>query len=139
MAVTPSEQARADASHPCDACGGSGVVDARGAGRSGPVITSCPVCQGSGRISDRVPVSDSLADADALRLCASRLYGKGCQGFVRNRLIEADMYGCEARGWSKQEPVGRYAGWDTAAIAADKAKRAARAAFRACPGLRGGR
>jgi hypothetical protein len=79
--MSPSEQARADASHPCDACGGSGLDAAAvkryrdkwewpgipGYMKPDPHFPLCPVCGGSGRISDVMPAADAVADAETLR------------------------------------------------------------------------
>src|SRR3972149_997138 len=90
--MTTSEQARAD--HECSACSGTGE---RGAcGRDHGMTTcskhncclceqsfdavrlngaTCPVCLGYGRISDRMPVADALADAETLRRVSVELTG----------------------------------------------------------------
>lgn len=90
----------------------------------------CPVCLGSGRVSDRVPREDAIADAatliqllvdeplgdpdDNLELCLS-----GCMSDEHNAVIVQAV----RRGYSVK--------------AASYGRRAAHAAFRAVPGLRG--
>lgn len=67
--MTSSEQARADASHACDACGGNGYhVGHEFCTGWREAEHRCPVCRGAGRISDRMPAADALADAETLRL-----------------------------------------------------------------------
>jgi hypothetical protein len=65
-----SEQTRAAARHACDACGGTGVLWCGRPHRGGRCLADvrCPVCLGAGRISDRMPVADAIADAETLRL-----------------------------------------------------------------------
>ena len=69
--MSKSETGRAD--HACDACGGSGIIEThveltgyiRPAGMGNPTqcrATACPVCLGSGRISDVMPESDAMSD-----------------------------------------------------------------------------
>ena len=53
--MTTSEQVRAD--HACEACGGIGMRYDES--RNHP---DCRTCLGSGRISDRMPAADALAD-----------------------------------------------------------------------------
>lgn len=92
-------------------------LDRAGWGRvtCSPVETPspCPVCRGAGRISDRMPVADALADAETLR----RAYGLGSP--LPTRDIEA--------------VIGRARINDVRKIT----RACARAAFRAVPGLRG--
>ncbi len=84
-----------------------------------PARAACPVCLGSGRISDRMPVSDAVADAETL-------YGSvvaAAPGCLFHVLLEeaqdADIF------MEDQD-------WEIKAIA----KKRAWAAFRAVPGLR---
>lgn len=125
--------------HACDACSGSGYRKveccAREVGRfSGSVYHArdcngtrphCPVCLGDGRISDVMPASDALADAEMLAQNFPQPWG-----FYESDLDYAHSNGCRAVSkivdWS--QPVDDAAWW---------ARRAARAAFRAVPGLRG--
>lgn len=88
--------------HKCDACGGTGggTYDARN--------PPCPVCLGSGTISDRMPVADAVADAETLR---ANNYLDG----VSSDCLRAPM----STLWSYIDARG-----------------SARAAFRAVPGLR---
>ena len=115
--MTKCEQARAD--HECAACGGTGEAseyrpacsnEAHGEGCGcGDAPLPCPVCLGAGRISDRMPVADAMADAETLRLVATTL---------DPALVD----------WL-----------DTWVGDPDGANAAARAAFRAVPALRGDR
>lgn len=50
--------------HTCDACGGTGCPDS--IEHSASCVEPCEVCNGAGRISDVMPVSDSIADAETL-------------------------------------------------------------------------
>lgn len=52
--------------HACDACGGSGYAKPCG----------CHVCLGAGRISDRMPVADALADAETLQTVGPVIIGR---------------------------------------------------------------
>lgn len=160
--MTKSEQARADASHACDACGGAGgdhwvvrywhdgqpvfelgfsdeatarreqdYLDRAGWGRvtCSPVETPspCPVCRGAGRISDRMPAADALADAETLRL----LWHERAEGFNLPDRFRVE-HQTVALFWQAGS-LGHYIPHECA----DSARDAARAAFRAVPGLRG--
>jgi hypothetical protein len=129
-------RAQADASHPCDACGGSGYretdVETFGTPHWGGTAyyPPCPVCQGSGRISDVIPAADAKADAETLRLFM--LDGRHfcdlgtCEGYYLGYMdLGAGVKLYLRRGWWKR------------AVAA--APHAALAAFKAVPGLRGDR
>ena len=100
------------ASHPCAACGGSGLVPRYFEGQQ----YMCPVCLGAGSISDKMPARDAVADADTLTSC----------------LI---AYG---NAW-KARALLNWTTWplNSAVIDYYDAIHAARAAFRAVPGLRG--
>ncbi len=65
--MATSEQARTDASHVCGACGGTGHFAAHGHWTEPLNIPTCPVCLGAGRISDRMPAADAMADAETGR------------------------------------------------------------------------
>jgi hypothetical protein len=125
---TPSEQARADASHPCDACGGIGYretdVETFGTPHWGGTAyyPPCPVCQGSGRISDRMPVADAMADAETLRL----EWERQSLGVIHH----TDATRPVMTGALGDELLSAPLDWD---------RYAARAAFHAVPGLRGDR
>jgi len=74
---------------------------------------ACPVCLGAGRISDRMPVADALADAETLRVVGMNA---GPLPTVRWLYVLS---------WT----LPQFPDWKTA-------HHAARAAFRAVPGLR---
>ena len=126
--MTTNEQARAD--HKCGACGGLGRIDKphRIGGSSFydgyATLVFCPVCLGSGRISDRMPAADAMADAETLlnlsytepKDWAAEAWNTG--GFIR-------WYLDRENGICEPEYL---------AVVAESA---ARAAFRAVPGLRG--
>ena len=99
-------------SHPCDACGGTGDQKWN-PGYWAPKL--CQVCLGVGWLSDSMPVSDALADAETLRRV------KGRTGAF-DPLREAAEWGEGVL--SSTDPGGC-------------AVYAASAAFRAVPGLRG--
>lgn len=92
----------------------------------------CPVCVGAGRISDKMPVSDALADAETLIRFAADDPG--------NNIGDAAMHARSALAWGLATYVpGRTQGAKTR----KRTERvrtysvlAARAAFRAVPGLR---
>jgi hypothetical protein len=86
----------------------------------------CPVCQGAGRISDVMPAKDALADAETLRGFWHEL--------ARETGVEARFHLTQqttARLW-QNGMFGHYLPWECA----DSASSAARAAFRAVPGLK---
>ena len=110
--------------HKCAACGGSGrkfLPPKEGSTHqpNGRHI-KCPTCLGSGRISDRMPVADAMADAETLRVHTARLLGGGHAWAALQHGVIA-----ERRAWQGKT-----------AEAASFAREAARAAFRAVPGLR---
>jgi hypothetical protein len=91
----------------------------------------CPVCQGSGRISDVMPAADAMADAETVRLAAKRRPG------LRSDVRHASYYGARVLDYTcDRDDIGDV---DPADVAAGYAQTAARAAFRAIPGLRGNR
>lgn len=123
--------------HKCDACVGSGAEDTGCPTDPCPVCpaTRCPVCQGAGRLPDQMPAKDALADAETLR------------AFVRDphpphlllRVLAPDAYavdpralrcGVDAALWKR----GHF--YETEGALVDDATWAARAAFRAVPGLK---
>lgn len=95
-------------SHPCAACGGDGVIH---------LFENCPVCLGAGAISDRMPAADAQADASTL---TSYLIGYG-------------------NPWKTRAAVLAWTPWplNDDSINHYDVITAARAAFRAVPGLRG--
>lgn len=152
-------------SHPCDACGGTGedssAID-RAAERlfddlgvpehqarcypSWPgnhivrlvaqrlsdgkcatcvVDAECPVCLGAGSFPDRMPARDAVADAETL-------YGIAYAEALAER--ERDAVFCHL--YSARE-AGRMAIGGARDFAGERGELAARAAFRAVPGLRG--
>lgn len=156
--MTKSEQARADASHACDACGGAGgdhwvvrywhdgqpvfelgfsdeatarreqdYLDRAGWGRvtCSPVETPspCPVCRGAGRISDRMPAADAVADAETLRLAL--------------KITKSGNPDCYVKGGFAVAALVHPGVVHQLDAAVPYAIEAARAAFRAVPGLRG--
>jgi len=118
--MTTSEQARAD--HECSACGGTGKKPAW-CGIE-PAVPQCRVCLGSGRISDRMPAADAMADAETLRPLS--VDSDHTQLHVADAKL-AQEYGNDAAAWMAHE---------SADLAATYATVAARAALRAVPGLR---
>lgn len=124
--------------HECSACDGTGCElccfdhdHCGNTSRFADCCRICPVCLGSGVISDAMPVSDALADAETLRLEAEvRWYAP------RQRY---EGIGARTARWiDDAADIGRRlrAGNDTTWIAAMDALFSARAAFRAVPGLR---
>ena len=121
------------ASHACDACGGSGLGNdhAVSDGRCCPLgseCIDCLSCFGAGRISDVMPASDALADAETMVMVLRDMNARGAIGV----LDCLSALGTAAAN-------GRYAAAEasTWASASYRAHDAARAAFRAVPGLRG--
>lgn len=53
--------------HRCDSCGGSGYQSVYSESWPVDAVGPCWVCRGSGCISDVMPASDALADAETLR------------------------------------------------------------------------
>lgn len=78
----------------------------------------CVPCLGSGRISERIPASDAVADAETLRLSGGAKWIGACAGA---------SYAAYAHAWASD-----YSGFTRWTVLQD-----ARAAFRAVPGLRG--
>lgn len=112
---TSNEQA---GSHECDACGGTGRYTFYYP--ANPIIRAhinCPVCLGAGAISDRMPAADAQADASTL---TSYLIGYG-------------------NPWKTRAAVLAWTPWplNDDSINHYDVITAARAAFRAVPGLRG--
>lgn len=113
--MTTSDQTRA-----CAACGGSGMIwQWCDKSRTRDERVVCPVClwRNNGRISDRMPAADAMADAETLRL-------HGMPGDIRE-------YGATAA-------LLLYT-TEMVDAAPHYARLEARAAFRAVPGLRGDR
>jgi hypothetical protein len=116
----PHEHA-GDADHECSACGGTGNFyfgqDAKLPYVPGDAI-DCPVCLGAGRISDRMPVADAIADAETLR--------RYLRQTMTSSVWRFDSGLCY-RWPSKRIPIpDPVSAWSRA-----------HAAFRECPGLRG--
>ena len=93
--------------HECAACGGTGDKFEHAYAKAGCNCPACGglvclICLGAGRISDRMPVADAMADAETVR-----------------RIVEP------------------YAVTEINGPVVDLYNAAARAAFRAVPGLRG--
>ncbi len=144
----------APATHPCDACGGTGTAieyayePARHSARfqhhpaceafvPGSVFACecppppCPVCLGAGSFPDRMPARDALADAETLRgFCDENIYSRDFPLFSSYPLIA--IWKCGNSGWTVRSINRRreYEAWS-------RAECQARAAFRAVPGLRG--
>lgn len=114
----------ASATHPCDACGGTGVgSDREPIGVPGFVAMRCAICRGAGSFPDRMPIADAVADATTLWLVSLNIYRDNPEPF--EALERARLLICHAiADASVVDPLGR-------------TKNAARAAFRAVPGLRG--
>jgi hypothetical protein len=109
--------------HACDACGGSEVMllpcDPNCA-CGGEAYFDCPVCLGAGSFPDQMPVADAVADAETLRV------------LLPHRLMLTDLPYLHVR-CSADIPA-----WEDAEnTACEWSRSAARAAFRAVPGLRG--
>jgi len=115
--MTTNEQARAD--HECSACGGHGKAHDPAYVRVYD-CAACPVCLGSGRISDRMPVADAMADAETLRNIANTYphYSRHL-----DETLDVQAAGPRDGSWAYLTPYD--------------ARNAAHAAFRAVPGLRG--
>lgn len=123
--------------HPCDACGGFAYLcgGCSGGGRYWDIRHSCarvacPVCRGAGRFPDRMPARDAVADAETLRMVCG--------------LIPAGIFGIGTAAAMLREPYTN--SWDGPELrdaleylAPAQARLNARAAFRAVPGLRGGK
>jgi len=80
---------------------------------------TCPACLGSGQVTDRIPAADAIADAETLRLLALAYFA----------IPLGDELDRAATHLSVQECGERFA--------SEISYLAARAAFRAVPGLRG--
>ena len=137
--MTTSEQAT---EHTCGACGGSGRTDKphqiggssfyggwiRAGGYESPTsaLVICHVCLGAGRILDRMPAADALADAETLAVFAAVYH------FPQIKSLSS----CWRRALNIQEIAQPDSGYDEHR-AVLQAHWLARAAFRAVPGLRG--
>ncbi len=122
--MTTSEQARLDAR--CKGCNGARIVWRGGAYGNGP----CPACCGSGSVTRTIPVADAMADAETLRRVALVTSSYRTRD-RRTALGRAEAYGSLA---------GVVANLDLESGPKQSQKcaiEAARAAFRAVPGLRG--
>ena len=123
-------------SHECAACGGSGKKATVGLPRLSQDWRDrvCPVCLGSGRVSDVIPARDAVADAETLHLASDD--GRLLPGLHLARIAaewaEHWIRTTDRTGYRPPKPIGH------SDKAYSSAARAARAAFRACPGLRGG-
>ena len=109
-------------SHACDACGGTGdrgYIHLRRYVSGG----ACPVCLGSGRISDRMPISDAVADAETLLRLSCEVVKPVWANDTLSAYVsgKAAVYHCEISNYL-YAPI--------------RAREAAHAAFRAVPGLR---
>lgn len=105
----------------CQACGGSGQALAKHLDFDCPYHT-CPVCAGRGTVDAKASREDALADAATIDafVVASRAT-RGAKYEFGLAISDADFYGRRAhKAWNPH----------SAAVAA-------RAAFRACPMLRG--
>ncbi len=162
--------------HECAGCGGRDGSclaetelggDSDGLGMAGgsyvpAPLPQCSVCLGAGRISDRMPARDAVADAETLRLnCESRAPE---WAWTRRHVIEAAALGGDSTlAWFSPREAARSAlravpslrsgdcarqeAYDHGAVRGsiglvacfcrDCAPFTARAAFRAVPGLRG--
>jgi hypothetical protein len=87
--------------------------------------TPCIACDSIGRIADRIPASDAIADAETLRLFV--VLSSPIENTVA--LFAAQEYGDYARTSVRHNP-------DVPTVKIE-ARGAAQAAFRAVPGLRG--
>ena len=130
-------------SHDCAACGGKCLDQRHETPCEGHATCTacaeecapCSVCGGSGRISDVMPVKDAIADAETLRYGSSEMRLDPAYDYapVVIATFEA-VIGARQCGQRARTLVdgGFWAGvWGYA-------RDAARAAFRAVPGLRGG-
>lgn len=118
----------------CRACGGTGEMGQTTADgfTIGTIWRDCPVCLGSGRISDRVSREEVMVDAETLRVYQDEFRD------VPAVWVAADA-GAWAAAWTRAEDRTLFRPPDAgmADRAYSSAKRAARAAFRAVPALRG--
>jgi hypothetical protein len=89
---------------------------------------TCPVCLGSGRISDRTPAADAIADAETLRFVAAETCGGDPYPLLTEQAKVAEVCALGEYGYAGNNWHNEAAYW---------ALYAARAAFRAVPGLRG--
>lgn len=154
----PSDQT-VSASHPCDACEGSGAVgcascritadldvlaafglcatcadleaDGYDVGRLA-TTPPCPVCLGAGSFPDCMPARDALADAETLRAYVSAAMSN--QGYSTSNVGRASRW-----TWTGMEYWRSRGEYPDEFLAAAMIRKAAHAAFRACPGLRGER
>lgn len=111
--------------HECAACCGDGKVPYTHH-RGWACVKPCPVCLGAGRISDVMPVSDSIADAETLRGSWEIVYEHTTGEFAITGLTERTTAHLWTSGFGGYIP----------GECAEAASAAARAAFRAVPGLR---
>lgn len=102
--------------------------------KRGRAVRCCPVCLGSGRISDRMPVADAVADAETL--CGIKAEDGGqerhrgrCRRWHMTLLGRAQRHGESAASYTKCDHGETSAPYFS--------REAARAAFRAVPGLKG--
>lgn len=118
-------------SHVCSACGGTGCsvhVDHRASSQRVCRHAPCQVCLGAGRISDAVTREDSIADAETLRMNAAAFHSPERFWYSGNDLtpLLAEAH------WQAYMALN-----GALDFAQERGELAARAAFRAVPGLRG--
>ena len=123
--------------HACDACGGFGYYCGEKCGGRGNVwdITHscvrvpCNVCLGAGSFPDQMPVADAVADAETLRAVA----------FDHTEPIRREWTEFRLTLWGAEYYGGVSVVWPPPTISdsVNMSTLAARAAFRAVPGLRG--
>ena len=122
--------------HKCSACGGSGYRFA--AAMIGVAVDSgawrvlsdfpCPVCLGAGSFSDAMPIADSVADAETLRV----FYRQSTSHAIYDPIYRVSCLGQTARCYIREGiEFGAHHG------AVSYSVYAAHEAFNAVPGLRG--
>lgn len=109
--------------HDCSACHGSGTAREPNIAPTYDERWRCPVCLGSGRISDVRTARDAMVDAETLR---RYVYGHAINSFLRADIHDAAEEGIRSLLAVDDDPRWQYV----------YARIAARAAFRAVPALR---